>query len=136
MSPFALDYFLFVFVAACGVIQIAAAYSALRGLLFFRSRPLAALLGLLLVAFAFLWFFLSEPRNIPDTEGGLDGNQQAGLFAAAAASAIAFTLLLSSILNLPMGSIRRAYAPGLDALKETTYIKALISTLMKLWERF
>ena len=136
VGGFALDYFVFVFIAALGVLQMAAAYSALQGLLFIRFRPLAFLSGLLVTTLAFLWFFLSEPRNIPDTEGGLDGNEMAGLFALGAGSALVLSLLFSSVSNRSM--IRSGQQPktGLDALKETTYVRALLGTLKYLWKRY
>ena len=136
VGGFALDYFVFVFIAALGVLQMAAAYNALQGLLFIRFRPLAFLSGLLVTTLAFLWFFLSEPRNIPDTEGGLDGNEMAGLFALGAGSALVLSLLFSSVSNRSM--IRSGQQPktGLDALKETTYVRALLGTLKYLWKRY
>ncbi len=134
--PFALDYVIFVFVAALGVLQMAAAYNALRGLLFIRNKPLAFVAGLAAATLSFLWFFLSEPRSISDTEGGLDGNQMAGLFALAWGSALVLTLLLSSLRNRGMGASGQRPGPGLDALRETTYLKALQSTLKDLWKRY
>ena len=136
VGPFFLDYFVFVFIAALGVLQMVAAYSALRGLLFIRVRPLAFLIGSATTALAFLWFFLSEPRNISDQEGGLDGNQMAGLFAVAAGSALILTLLVSSVSNRSLGASGQRFNSGLDALRETTYLKALISTLKSVWKRY
>ena len=136
VGAFALDYFVFVFIAALGVLQMVAAHSALRGLLFIRVRPLAFLTGLVTTALAFVWFFLSEPRNIPDTAGGLDGNQMGGLFAVASGSALVLTLLLSSISNRSLGRSVQQFNPGLDALRETTYLKALLSALKTLWKRY
>lgn len=136
VGPFALDYFVFVFIAALGVIQLVAAHSALRGLLFIRSRPLAIVAGLAATGLAFVWFFVSEPRNIPDTDGGLDGNQMAGLFALGAGSALVLTLLLSSLSNRSMGSGGQNAVPGLDALRASTYLEALIGTLRSLWKRY
>lgn len=125
MHPVGGEYFLFVFVAALGVLQVAAAYSRLDGLLLLRRRAVAGLVGLALAVGAFLWFFASGPRNVPDTQGGLDGNAQAGLFAAAAGAALAVTLVVSSLLNS-----RRAGGAvqglGLDALRNTTYARALL----------
>ena len=135
-GAFALDYFLFVFIAALGVLQMVAAYSALRGLLFIRVRLLAFLTGLVTTGLAFLWFFVSEPRNIPDVEGGLDGNQMAGLFAVAAASALVLTLLLSSVSNRSMARSVPQFNTGLEVLRETTYLKALLTTLKVLWKRY
>ena len=135
VGSFSLDYFVFVLIAAFGVLQMVAAYSSLRGLLFIRSRPLAFLTGLATAALAFLWFFLSEPRNIPDTEGGLDGNDMGGLFTLAAGSALVLTLLFSSVRNWSMGGKWQRSGPGLDALRETSYIKALQGAIRHLWKR-
>lgn len=134
-GPFLLDYLVFVFLVSLGVLQTAAAYSGLRGLLFVKARPLAFLLGLATAALAFSWFFLSEPRNISDTEGGLDGNQMSGFFAAGAGTAFLITLLLSSLSNRSMGGNGQRPRPGLDALRETTYLKALAGTLKVRWKR-
>ena len=134
-GPFALDYSILVFVAALGVVQMAAARSSLRGILFLPSRLGAFVAGLALTTLAFLWFFLSEPRNIPDTEGGLDGNQTAGYFAVAAGSAVILTLLLTSLSNRCMGGVR-SLEPGLEAMRQTTYMRALAHALKHLgWIR-
>ena len=130
-GPFVLDYCLFVFLSALGVVQIAAARNSLTGLLFIRHRTLAFLSGTALAVGAFLWFFLSEARNIPDTAGGLDGNQTAGYFAISAGSAVILSLLASSLSNRYMprdGTI----ATGLDALRRTTYLRALAHSLKHL----
>lgn len=133
--PFALDYFVFVLVAALGVLQMVAAYSDLRGLLFIGVRPMAFLAGLVTTILAFLWFFVSEPRNVSDTSGGLDGNQMAGLFALAAGSAVILTLLVSSLRNRSMVGNGETSDSGLDALRETTYLKALFKLVRELWTR-
>ena len=127
MSHFSVDYFLLVFVSACGVLQIAAAQSGLRGLMFFACPLRSQISGLLMVVGVFLWFFLSAPRNLPDTGGGLDGNAQTALFAAGAGAALAFTLLLSSLKNFFLGDGNGPYNSGLEALKETNYLRALTS---------
>ena len=135
-GPFFLDYFVFVFLAALGVLQVVAAYRSLQGILFIRSRLPAFLGGVGTTAFAFLWFFLSEPRNISDNEGGLDGNQMSGMFALAAGSALLLTLILSSISNhRKLGKTDQQFNSGLEALRETTYVNALLSTLGNLWKR-
>ena len=136
VGPFTLDYLLFVFLAALGVLQMVASYTALRGLLLIRCRPVAFLAGFVVTVLAFIWFFISEPRNLPDTEGGLDGNQLAGLFAVGAGSALILTLLLSSLRNRTMGGGERQFNLGLDALRETTYLKALRCTLKDRWTRY
>ena len=136
VGSFTLDYLLFVFMAAFGALQMAAAYGALRGLLLIRVRPLAFGAGLVIIVAAFLLFFLTEPRNISDTQGGLDGNQTARLFTLGASSAFVLTIILSSITNRALGKGQHRYACGLDALRETTYINALTTTLKDLWKRY
>ena len=66
-SSFVPDYLVLVFFASCGVFQMAAACNGLQGLLFFKGRRTAFIFGLALWVAAFAWFFLSEPRNQPDT---------------------------------------------------------------------
>ena len=136
VGPFTLDYFIFVFIASLGVLQIVAAHATLRGLLFVRVRPVAFLIGLVITTLAFLWFFLSEPRNISEAEGGLDGNQMAGFFAVAAGSALLITLLVSSLVSRSMRGNGPQSTSGLDALRETTYVKALLGTLKDIWKRY
>ena len=88
VGSFALDFFVFAFIASLGVLQMVASYTALRGLLFIRVRSLAFFLGLATTVLGFLWFFLSEPRNLPDSNGGLDGNQIAGLYTLGAGASL------------------------------------------------
>ena len=136
-GPFALDYFVFVFIASLGVLQMVAAHRELQGMLLIRPRLLAFLVGLAATALAFLWFFLSEPRNLPDTQGGLDGNEMSGFFSLAAGSGLLVTLVLSSFSNHgQLGKGRQQPAPGLDALRETTYLNAVLITLGNIWKRY
>ncbi len=129
-GPFVLDYCLLGFLATLGVVQMAAARNGLTGLVFVRHRPTAFLLGMALAVGVFLWFFLSEPRNIADTEGGLDGNQTAGYFTVSAGTAVILTLLVSSLSNRYL-TRDGPFAAGLDALRETTYIRSLARALKR-----
>lgn len=135
-GSFMLDYLLFTFLSALGLFQMVAVCSTFRGLLFIRSRPLSLLLGFLVTTVAFLWFFLSEPRNLPDTHGGLDGNETAGLFTLGAGTALVLTLILSSLRNRSMRKNGQEYQEGLEALRETTYLAAIQDVLRNLWTRF
>lgn len=115
-----LEYIGFVFAAACGVLQLAAARSQLKGLMFFESRFAACLFGAIAIGMAYAWFFSWKDRN----QLGLEGAQQFGYFVTAALLALLFSLGLSSAIKagkLP-GSAR---AQGLDALKEMTYFQAI-----------
>lgn len=132
-GSFILDYSILVFFAACGVFQMAAAFNGLRGLLFLSSGRISFLLGLALLVAAFAWFFLSEPRNVPDTSQGLNGNEQFGYFFAALGAALAFTLLASSLRNLSLGADPSQQGqrppPGMDALRQSNYLRAVCRTL-------
>lgn len=134
MDKFYVDYFFLIFLSACGVLQIAVSHSGLKGLMFF-VRPLYSIsVGIVMVLAAFLWFFLSTPRNLPDTGRGLDGIAQTELFSAGAGAALVVTLILSSIINVSLCSGHKSSINGLEALKETTYFHALSNTLRGLWK--
>ena len=131
-GSFVLDYFLLVMFASCGLFQMAAAYNDLPGLLFCRSRRWAFLLGLALWVGAFTWFFLSEPRNAPDTGPGLTGNEQFGYFFAGSGTGLTATLLLSSLRNWSLGRGASSPPPGLDVLRESNYLRAFYRTVRPL----
>ena len=114
-GSFILDYFLLVLVASCGLYQMAAAYNRLRGLMLLESRGLTFLLGLGLWVGPFAWFFLSEPRNAPDTGAGLTGNEQFGYFFAGGGAGLAVTLAATSLRNWGMGR-GKGLRPGHTAL--------------------
>ena len=126
---FILDYFILVFWASCGVFQLAAAYNGIRGLLLLQDRRLSVLLGLALIVGAFAWFFLSTPRNVPDSGLGMNGNEQFGYFFAGSGAGLAFTLLVSSLCNRELGRGRLSLPPGMDALRESNYLRALYRKL-------
>ncbi len=133
LTDFGRDYFLLVFAASLGVLQLTAAYSRLYGLLLF-SRALSSLLGLAAVVLAFIWFFASEPRNVPDTASGLDGNQQALLFSAGALAALVTTLVVSSLRHWSMVG-GDEHDRGLEALRRASYLRVLLKGLDGHWKR-
>ena len=124
-GPFILDYYLLVLWASFGVFQAAAAWQRFGGMLVVPNRAASMVLGLSLVAGAFAWFFLSEPRNVPDTGGGLNGNQQFAYFFAGSASGLTLTLGLSSLRHLLTGNNGASPLPGLDALRHEGYFQNL-----------
>ena len=136
MSPMGRDFFLMNFVGALGILQMVAAYSSLRGMMFFPNRAVSAVVGFLALAGVFLWFFISKPRNLPDTAGGLSGSADAWIFCVSCISAILFTLLATSFLNRKTAREATSYPSGLDALKKTTFLKAFAGALRELWTRF
>ena len=116
----AVDYLLFVLLAALGVIQLASATARLRGLYIFATPALGKVSGLLLVLIGYARFFLATDRNAR----GLEGFQQAVLFSAASLGAVLFTLALSSLLRhrdlVPKGG----QAGGLSSLASMTFYQA------------
>ena len=92
-----------------------------------------AAVGILALVGAFLWFFVSEPRNLPDTGGGLSGNEDTWLFCVACTCAILLTLAISSIINRGKHKENPSYPSGLDALRETTFYRAFSEAMRKLW---
>jgi len=125
------QYLAFVFVSSCGVLQAAAAYSGLRGLLFIPRRLPSYGLAIAAVVGAFLWFFTAEERAPAEGWPILEGAQQAGLFAGGAALATLFTLLLTSL--LPGRGVRhhRLREEGLEALQDAAYLRLLLHRLLR-----
>jgi hypothetical protein len=134
MLNFTTSYFLLCFVASIAVIQIGASFGRLEGLLFVKSQTITRVLGVVVVIGSFVWFFSTGERNINDYQGGLDANAQALYFFLGALSGGVFTFLVSSLINHRM--FRRTPSPvnGLEALKETHYIRALFRNI-SYWRR-
>ncbi len=135
MFSFAVDYYLMVVIAACGVLQIGASLGRLDAFLLFKNPLTARTLGVLLAAAGPALFFATGERNINDYEGGLDGNFQGLFFILGTITALAITATVTSLIN------RRMSAPtqieeGIDSLNRTTYARALagnIGFLRKHW---
>ncbi len=132
-SSFILDYCIMVFLASGGVFQMAAAVGGFRGLLYFRQRPVSFLFGAAALTGGFAWFLLSEPRNVPDSALGMNGNEQFAYFFAGAGAGLAFTLIVSSLRNWSLGAKLSDLPPGLDALRETSYLRALHWSIRCYW---
>lgn len=124
-GSFIADYYLLVFLTSCGLYQIVAAQNRLKGMLFIKNRPGATLFGLALGGCAIAWFFLSASRNVSDSGHGLNGNEQFAYFFAGLSTGLAFTLIVASLRNWGLGSRLTEIPPGLDALRETTYLRIL-----------
>lgn len=144
LSPFARlawEYSLLVFGAGVGIIQAAAAYNRLKGLLFFpyqafntplRIWPSGYRLGqyfswgyifaLATIAPALVSFFFWNRRN---ATGIIEGSQQALFFFLSMTAAMIFTLLLSSIINHWRLRHNQPQGEGIEALRDITWIQAL-----------
>ena len=130
-GSFILDYYLLVAVASCGLFQIVGALHGFQGMTFFNNRSASFLLGLAALAGAFTWFFLSEPRNVPDSALGLNGNEQFAYFFAGSGTGLAITLILASLRQLRFGEEHGDLPGGLDVLRESTYFRAIYRLLRR-----
>ena len=136
MFTFAIDYFILVFVATIGVLQISASLGRLRGLLLLKPPVVASTLGLLLVVASFIWFFSTGTRNINDYEGGLDAPTQALFFFLGSLAGVVVTFGVSSLVNLRMNGEEPSPGAGLDALRDTNYANALAHSLTYWWKEW
>ena len=138
MAKLGIEYAILIFVAATGVIQIAAANADLRGILFVSSRRAAALIGAAIMLAGFSWFFILVNRN----DRGLEGLEQTLIFVPSAIAAIVATVLATSLIHrLRLRRARRrgeaeasdggsvsqqdSAAQGLERLRRKTYVDAL-----------
>ncbi len=100
ISPhLATNYFLLAFITIVGVLQFVAARHRLIGLTLTGSvrKPIwGYLLAVVLIVVAFAWFFADTPEVFTP---GLAGSELVLLFGAAGVCALAFTLLVSSVLH-------------------------------------
>ena len=124
-GSFILDYMLLTFFLSIGVFQAAAAFGGFRGMRFFENRVFSVIFGLSVFTGAFVWFFLSQSRNVPDTDLGLNGNEQFGYFFAGSGLGLAFTLALASALRRDLGRGQGQLPRGLDALRSAAYHRCL-----------
>jgi uncharacterized membrane protein HdeD (DUF308 family) len=134
LTAFGLDYFLLVFFSAIGVLQVVGAYRHRRGLLFFK-RTTSYILGIVMPFVAFSWFFGSQPRNVPDTSAGLDGNQQAILFCLGTITALIATLTIASLLHRSVLEEEEQIV-GLDALNRNTYARVILKGIKNRWGHY
>jgi hypothetical protein len=124
------EYFLLVFSASLGFIQIAAAKSRLKGLLFSQKTVLNQVVAGILIAPAALIFFTWNHRN---PVGIIEGSQQAGLFSLATLSGVGITLILGSLLN--HFRLKPSTPPSgcIEALRDRTFFQAVLGRLS--WRR-
>lgn len=114
-------------IAGLGIIQAAAAHNGLKGLLFFRPKIVTYSFTAVTLLPVLYYFFTWNHRNVT---GVIEGAQQAGLFFLAIVLSLICTLVISSIVNIGMKRPVKILN-GLDALKETTFLKTLQSWFNK-----
>jgi len=122
MLPLAADYFIFVFISAIGAIQVGASYGKLRGIYLFRNIIITRIVGFLSVIVGIVWFYATKHRNINDTEGGIDANDQALWFFLGVTAALIFTFVITSISHKKLsGKSQINFELGIQNLKHSTY---------------
>jgi hypothetical protein len=137
----ALEYSLLVFFAGMGLMQAAATYNGLRGLLLFPyqafNSPLRIwpsgyrltqnfswgyVIAAVTIVPAMVDFFFWNRRN---ATGIIEGPEQAGLFFISMVAALGFTLIFGSLINHWRLRHIQTQARGLEALKDITWTQAL-----------
>ena len=126
-TSFGLDYFLCSFIACVGVLQIATNSSKLTYLRLFGKAILGYFFGYSLLIFSAMLFFLSVERNIDDSSGGLDGNEQAILFVVSAFGSFLFTAIICSFRSKPRQENNIPEKISLSSLKSDTLIGVYLS---------
>jgi predicted acyltransferase len=95
------QYFIFVFIAVIGMLQLIAVCNQLKGMLFIRNRPITLALSIAAIVFAFWWFFYRDSRvDTVMRRTGLEGAQQFTVFCWTTFTALVVTLVLSSLLQM------------------------------------
>lgn len=123
------EYYLFVFIASVGVLQLVAAYRQIKGLLFFQNKILSYIFSILAIGGSFGWFFgWADRLDTIMRRVGLEGAQQFLYFNMGAFLALIFTLIVTSLLYAYRSRAQchqKSYPQGLGALKEIGYFEAL-----------
>jgi len=132
VTPF--EYFILVFIASVGVLQLIATVTQRKGLLFFNRKVLAYLFSFLAIGGSFGWFFgwgdpldmaMRQTGDAAMRQTGLEGAQQFLYFNMAVFAALVFTLIVSSLLKARWKGQPKGSSQGLDALKERSYFEAV-----------
>ncbi len=132
MPSFNLDYFLLVFISSMGLYQVASIHSNLKGLWFFPWPKVQYVFGFLLMIGGFLWFFMSENRNIQHVT---EGAQQLYLFLCAIVASYIVTAIISSLVQAKVKKqngadvIGKQHTIGVETLKTTTVLGGILRSL-------
>ncbi len=119
------EYVSWVFAASCGVLQVAVAYSRLRGLCFFERPLWGYVFGSLVAAASFGWFFGTSDRNAVGFPYQTPQQTQVGYVAVALLLALLFTLIVSSVAKGRRLSRSIDAGKGLESLGQATYFQVI-----------
>jgi len=122
MLTLAVKYSCLVFIGVLGVLQAAAAYNGLQGLLFFKHKRSAYLWTLFTTGSTLGVFFT---WNYHSPTGIIEGSQQAWMFTLSAFGSLLFTLAVSSLLKYRLRGPNGNFVRGLEALNHSNFVNAL-----------
>jgi hypothetical protein len=131
------QYFIFVFIAVMGMLQLIATCHQLRGMLFIRNKPITVALSIAAIVFAFWWFFFRDSRiDTVMRRTGVEGAQQFTVFCWTAFTALVVTLVISSLLQMfayrrQQRTEQEARLEGGYQLKYVSWFEALREALRK-----
>ena len=128
------DYYLLIVLAGFGSLQLATQQSQIRNLQITGNVYLNRFIAISLIIGSSLWFFGSENRNLSDTNGGLDGGDQAVLFTAGALTALMANLSISHTKRFV--HVVRYKMKGLEAMHNEPYLWAVLNNLRILRSRW
>lgn len=155
MLTFVGVYFLFIYLASLGVLQIAVSYSKLRGLSFFTRPIWGYIFGFLAIVGGFSWFYIvgsphpevaytisvgdlfrygfSNP-NPPSIGLILGAGESVFFFLLAVGFALLTTIAISSIVKFRLSpripeEMKEEAPEGLEALKGMTFFQAITRSL-------
>ena len=95
------QYFIFVFIAVMGMLQLIATCNQLQGMLLIRNKLITVVLSIAAIVFAFWWFFFRDSRiDTVMRRTGVEGAQQFTVFCWTAFTALVVTLVISSLLQM------------------------------------
>ncbi len=120
------DYIVYNLIACLGIIQAAVSYAGIKGMCFFKRPVFGYLFALIAVSASSAWFFTVKNRNIK----GLEGTEQFTFMITACGSALAATMLISSLINWRMRDKNPPPAEdnlgtGFETLKYMTFFQAI-----------
>ena len=149
------EYFLFIFLASLGILQIAASYTNLKGLSFFSRTAWGYIFGALSIAGGFSWFYIvgnphpevgyaitasdifrygySNPMP-PDIGLIMGEGESVFFFLLAVGCALLTTIVISSVVKSRISPITpedmsEKAEEGLEALKRITFFQAITRSL-------
>ncbi len=133
MFTFVIDYYILSLMLNVAVIQISASIGNISNLLFIKNTFATRVIGAILITAGFAIFFGTANRNVNDNNGGMDSNDQALYFFLGLMSAWLVTVSISSIINRDQNKQCLKCKDGLESLRKTTYIPALMTNLLN-WQ--